>query len=141
MLALRGFESNLAPERCLDSCAPAGVARPRLIPGIGAAATPARFERKPGAARHRLEAVTGCHVLFLLLRLFQRGKPRLLLARTLFTLVQPAGRGPNLLSTTWTEEMGDGRLLCIQLPVCFPAVASEDMALVVERIELRQQML
>src|SRR5260370_42485380 len=37
--------------------------------------------------------------------------------------------------------MGDGRLLRVQLPVRLPAVASEDVPLVVDRIELRQEML
>jgi hypothetical protein len=74
MLALGGFKADLAPERGLHAAASTGVARPWSIPGISAAAAPALLERKPGAARHRLQTVLFRHVLFFLLRLFECGK-------------------------------------------------------------------
>src|SRR5260370_39928863 len=101
MLALRGFEAHLAPKRGLHSGASAGVARSRPVPGIGAAATPPRFEREPGATHHWLEAVASCHALFLLLCLLHRGKLCLLLIRAPFAFVHPARYGLYLVSRGW----------------------------------------
>src|SRR5258708_33738101 len=93
MLALARLKARLAPERGLDARPPSRVARPRLVPGIGATAAPARLERKPGATRHRLAPLLFRPVLFLTLCFLQGGKRRLIPVRALLPHVPRPGRG------------------------------------------------
>ena len=138
MLALARLKARLAPEWSAHTRPPSRVARPRPIPGIGATAAPARLERKPGATRHRLDPVLFRRVLFLRLCFLQGGERRLLLVRALLSLVQIAGRGRDQAAATRAVKPRDGGLLGVEFAALTPAVAGENMPLVVNRFEFER---
>src|SRR5258708_19208726 len=95
MLALRGLEARIRPERGTHTCPPSGITRPRPVPGIRATRAPAGFERKPGEACHRLETVALCHILFLW-PFLQHCELLLLLIRALLPFLHLASPALNL---------------------------------------------
>src|SRR5258708_28705679 len=140
MLALRGLEARIRPERGAHTCPPSGITRPRPIPGIGATRAPAGLERKPGAACHRLETVALCHILFLW-PFLQHCELLLLLIGALLPFVQLARRGLDLAAAAGTEEVRHRFFACVQLPFGFPAIARHNMMLVLDRGEPGEQSL
>src|SRR6266849_6704797 len=140
MLALRGLEACICPERGTQTCPPIRITRPGPIPGIRTTRAPAGFEFEPGEACHRLETVFLCRVI-LLLPFLQHGELLLFLIGALLPFVQLARRGLNLPAAVGAEEVRHGVFVRVELPVGFPAIARKNMLLVVDRIEPGEQIL
>ncbi len=104
MLALRGLDARIRPERGPLTYPPKGITWPRPVSGSGTTLTPARLEREPRATRHRLNIVAFYRVDFLL-PLLQRGERVLLLIRALFPFMQLARPRPDLPTAIGTEEV------------------------------------
>src|SRR5713101_1038836 len=138
MLALRGLEARICPERGTQTCPPIRITRPGPIPGIRATLTPAWFEFEPGEACHQLETVFLCRVI-LLLPFLQRGELLIFLILTLLPFVQLARRGLDLPAAVGAEEVRHGVFVRVELPVGFPAIARKNMLLVVDRVEPGEQ--
>src|SRR2546429_447161 len=138
MLALCGLQTGIHPEWGTHARPPGGITWPRPVPGIGVTPAPAGLERKPGATGHRLKTVTLCFLLFLL-PFLQHCELLLLLIGALFPFVQLARFRFDLSATAGTEEVRYRFISCVQLLALFPAVPDEEMLLVVDRLELREQ--